>query len=153
MLLKFYQKIDEAITYLFSSVSNEKKFLKKIFENKKIIYIDIGANEGVFLDFLYKILNLEKIIVIEPIGKLLEKIKSRYSNKKNKFYNLALSNKKSFRKFYEYSISSQSSLYTQNNMFKSLKNLKKISNIKTLSFDELVIEKKKNDFCKIDVQG
>lgn len=153
MLLKFYQKIDEAITYLFSSVSNEKKFLKKIFGNRKIIYIDIGANEGAFLDFLYKILNLEKIIVIEPIGKLLEKIKSKYSNKKNQFYNLALSNKRGLRKFYEYSISSQSSLYTQNNMFKSLKNLKKISNIKTSSFDEIVNEKKKIDFCKIDVQG
>ena len=64
MLLKFYQKIDEAITYLFSSVTNEEKFLKKIFGNRKIIYIDIGANEGAFLDFLNKILNLEKIIVI-----------------------------------------------------------------------------------------
>ena len=117
MLLKFYQKIDEAITYLFSSVSNEKKFLKKIFGNKKIIYIDIGANEGGFLDFLDSIFKFEKIIVFEPIDKLLEKIKSKYFNNKNKFYNLALSNKKSIRKFYEYSISSQSSLYVQNDMF------------------------------------
>ena len=153
MLLKFYQKIDEAITYLFSSVTNEEKFLKKIFGNRKIIYIDIGANEGAFLDFLNKILNLEKIIVIEPIGKLLENIKSKYSNKKNQFFNLALSNKKSFRKFYEYSISSQSSLYAQNNMFRSLKNLKKISKIKTSSFDQILNKKKKIDFCKIDVQG
>ena len=153
MLLKFYQKIDEAITYLFSSVSNEKKFLKKIFGNKKIIYIDIGANEGGFLDFLDSIFKFEKIIVFEPIDKLLEKIKSKYFNNKNKFYNLALSNKKSIRKFYEYSISSQSSLYVQNDMFKSLKNLKKISKIKTSTFDEIVNEKKKIDFCKIDVQG
>ena len=153
MLLKFYQKIDEAITYLFSSVSNEEKFLVKLFGKKKIIYIDIGANEGGFLDFINKIFNLEKIIVIEPIGKLLEKIKTKYSNNKNQFYNLALSNKKSLRKFYEYSISSQSSLYTQNDMFKSLKSLKKISKIKTSSFDEIVNEKKKIDLCKIDVQG
>ena len=52
MLLKYYQKLDDAISYLFSSVSNEKKLLKSYFSNKKITYIDIGTNEGGYLDFL-----------------------------------------------------------------------------------------------------
>ena len=66
---------------------------------------------------------------------------------------MALSNKKSFKKFYEYKISSQSSLYRQNDIFKSLKDLKKISKIKTNSFDNEFPGEKKIDFCKIDVQG
>ena len=35
MLLKYYQKIDDAISYLFSSVCDEKKFLKKNIWKKK----------------------------------------------------------------------------------------------------------------------
>ena len=48
---------------------------------------------------------------------------------------ILLSNKKSLRKFYEYKISSQSSLHKQNNTFKSLKELKTIANIQTDTFD------------------
>ena len=54
MLLKYYQKIDDAISYLFSSVCDEKKLLKKLFGKKKIFYVDIGTNEGNFLDYLKK---------------------------------------------------------------------------------------------------
>ncbi len=46
MLLKYYQKLDDAISYLFSSTANEKKLLKKIFNNKQLVVIDIGANQG-----------------------------------------------------------------------------------------------------------
>ena len=61
--------------------------------------------------------------------------------------------KKKSKKFYEYEISSQSSLYKQNDKFKSLKKLKKISLINTITFDEKFKKKEKIDFCKIDVQG
>jgi len=30
-LLKYYQKLDDAVAYLFSSVIDEKKILKKLF--------------------------------------------------------------------------------------------------------------------------
>ena len=35
MLLKYYQKLDDAISYLFSSTANETKLLKKIFKKKE----------------------------------------------------------------------------------------------------------------------
>ena len=54
MLLKYYQKLDDALSYLFSSVSNEKKLLKTIFGKKKLFYVDVGTNEGNFIEFLFK---------------------------------------------------------------------------------------------------
>jgi FkbM family methyltransferase len=153
MLLKYYQKIDDALSYLLSSVCDEKKLIKDLFKKSKITYVDIGTNEGNFLDFLLKFCNFNKIICFEPIEQLANKLRSKFNNKKIEINNEALSNKSSSRKFYEYQISSQSSLYKQNDTFKSLKNLKNISTIKTRSFDQIFKGKKKIDFCKIDVQG
>ena len=151
MLLKYYQKIDDAISYLFSSVCNEKSFLKKILKKNKIYYVDIGTNEGNFLDFLSKLFKFKEIICFEPINSMAKNLQIKYP--KAQIKNIALSNKKSLRKFYEYKISSQSSLHKQNNTFKSLKELKKIANIKTDTFDSQFKKNEKIDFCKIDVQG
>tara|TARA_B100000787_G_scaffold94197_1_gene69571 strand:+ start:263 stop:949 length:687 start_codon:yes stop_codon:yes gene_type:complete len=153
MLLKYYQKIDDALSYLLSSVCDEKKLIKSLFKKSKITYVDIGTNEGNFLEYLLKFCNFNKIICFEPIEELANKLKDKFNNKKIEIYSEALSNKSSLKKFYEYQISSQSSLYKQNDTFKSLKNLKNISIIKTRSFDEIFKGKKKIDFCKIDVQG
>ena len=84
--------------------------------------------------------------------RLSDELKRKYSSKKIKVFNVALSNKKSLKKFYEYKISSQSSLYKQNDIFKSLKDLKKISKVKTEIFDN-EFNNRRIDFCKIDVQG
>ena len=43
--------------------------------------------------------------------------------------------------------------YKQNDLFKSLKSLKKIKNVSTTTFDNFFTKKQKIDFCKIDVQG
>ena len=51
-MIKYYQKIDDVISHLLSSVSNEKKLIQNIFKKKNTIYADIGTNEGNFLDFL-----------------------------------------------------------------------------------------------------
>ena len=88
----------------------------------------------------------------EPILRLSDELKQKYSKKNIKIFNVALSNKKSIRKFFEYKISSQSSLYKQNDIFKSLKDLKKISKVKTKIFDNEFNNDEKIDFCKIDVQ-
>ena len=71
----------------------------------------------------------------------------------NYVYNYALSNKKGTRTFYQYNISSQSSFYEQNNLFKSLKKLNKKIKIKTIKFDDFFNKNQVIDFCKIDVQG
>ena len=153
MILKYYQKIDDALSYLFSSVCNEKKLIKSIFGKKKIVYVDIGTNEGSFLEYLLKFCVFKKVFCYEPILRLSDELKQKYSKKNIKIFNVALSNKKSFRKFFEYKISSQSSLHKQNNIFKSLKDLKKISKVKTKIFDNEFNNDEKIDFCKIDVQG
>ena len=153
MFLKYYQKIDDAISYLFSSVSNESKFIKSIFGKKKILYIDIGTNEGNYIDFLKKICVFNKVICFEPIEHLSKKLQNKYPDKNFFINNFALSNKVSSKKFYQYQISSQSSFYKQNNLFKSLKKLEKVQKIKTKKFDGIFSDNKKIDFCKIDVQG
>ena len=48
-------------------------------------------------------------------------------------YNIALSNRFSKRNFYEYSISSTSSLYRQNNLYKSFKDLKAAEHVAGIS--------------------
>lgn len=151
MLLKYYQKIDDAISYLFSSVCNEKNLLRKILKKNKIYYVDIGTNEGNFLDFLSNLFKFKKIICFEPINLMAKNLQIKYPNAQIK--NIALSNKKSLRKFYEYKISSQSSLYKQNDLFKSLKDLRKITKVKTFIFDKKFNKGLKIDLCKIDVQG
>ncbi len=153
MFLKYYQKIDDAISYLLSSVSNEKKLIQNIFKKKNIIYVDIGTNEGNFLDFLSSFCNFKKIICFEPIKELTDKIDIKKYSNKILIYNMALSNKNSIKNFYQYDISSQSSLYQQNNLFKSLKKLKKKFKVKTIKFDDKFKNYQNIDFCKIDVQG
>ena len=130
MILKYYQKVDDALSYLFSSVCDEKKIFKSIFEKKKIIYVDIGTNEGSFLEYFLKFFIFKKVFCYEPILRLSNELKRKYSSKNINVFNVALSNKKSLRKFFEYKISSQSSLYKQNDIFKSLKDLKKILKVK-----------------------
>ena len=122
-------------------------------EKKKIVYVDIGTNEGSFLEYLLKFCVFKKVFCYEPILRLSDELKQKYSKKNIKIFNVALSNKKSIRKFFEYKISSQSSLYKQNDIFKSLKDLKKISKVKTKIFDNEFNNDEKIDFCKIDVQG
>ena len=80
-------------------------------------------------------------------------VKLNNSNLNIKTHNIALSNKNQIKKFYNYRISSQSSLYKQNNTFKSLKHLEKISKVKTKKFDSIFNKLRKISFCKIDVQG
>ena len=153
MLLKYYQKIDDALSYLLSSVSNEKKLIRNIFKKKNIIYVDIGTNEGNFLDFLNSFCNFRKIICFEPIKELTDKIDIKKYSNKILIYNVALSNKNGIKNFYQYGISSQSSLYRQRNLFKSLKKLKRKFKVKTIKFDDKFKNYKNIDFCKIDVQG
>jgi FkbM family methyltransferase len=153
MLLKYYQKLDDAISYLSSSFCNEKKLLKSILKKKKILYIDVGLNHGSYLDYLSSFMDLKCAYVFEPIPELCKKIKNNYRNSKIQIFNLALSNKREKKMFYQYNISSQSSLYEQNNTFRSLKKLNKKYKVQTDKFDNIFNKFKTIDFCKIDVQG
>ena len=109
MILKLYQKLDDALSYLSGNSINEKIFLKKYFKKKEIVYVDIGTNEGSYLEFLTNNLKISRAFCFEPAKNIFLQLKNNY---KNNFVieNYAVSNKNSIKKFYEYKISSQSDL-------------------------------------------
>ena len=67
-MLKLFQKIETAVSYILSNSINEKKFLKKKLNKKKIIVIDIGANVGSYLDFIIKNSSSGDVILIMSSG-------------------------------------------------------------------------------------
>ena len=154
MILKLIQKIDNAIEYLFAHSINEKKFLSKYIKNKKIVCVDIGANKGNFIDLIINNFKVNKIYAFEPSLNNFLILKKDYQNAKIFLEKLAISDKKKKLDFYEYKLSSQSSLYKQkknNSAFDELENKYKIQSI-TLD-DYFKNEKKRIDICKVDVQG
>ena len=98
--------------------------------------------------FLFK-----KAFCFEPIKELSEKVKKKNILNNGAISNVALSNKKGKSFFYQYSVTSTSSLYKQNNTYKSLKNLHKTFKVETNTFDNLFNKNLKIDICKIDAQG
>ena len=118
--LKYYQKLDDAISYLFSSVSNEKKLLKDNLKKREIIYVDIGTNVGNYLEFIKKNFKTRQVFCFEPIESLFKELNLKYITKKDKIYNIALSDKETKKFFYIYEIPSQSSFYIQNDTYKSV---------------------------------
>jgi len=151
--LKYYQKLDDAISYLFSSTSNEKKLLKDNLKNREIIYVDIGTNVGNYLEFVKKNFKTKKVFCFEPIESLNKEIIFHLRSKIDKIYNVALSDIEKKKIFNIYEISSQSSFYKQNNTYKSIQKIKKKLKIKTQIFDKIFNQNLKIDFCKIDAQG
>lgn len=104
MLLKYYQKLDDAISYLSSSFCDEKKLINSILGKKKIIYVDIGANQGSYINYLSSFLNFKKIYAFEPIIELNQKIKKNNPTLDIKIYNVALSNLNKKRDFFQYKV-------------------------------------------------
>jgi FkbM family methyltransferase len=155
-ILKLYQKIENSLSYLFANSCNEIEFLKKRFNKKKIILLDLGCNLGTYTDFICKNLKTKKIYIFEPSKICFKFLKERY--KKNKIYihNKALSDKQKILKFYEKEIISQSTLYNRtNNIFNDMKN-RSIYNIKCMSLDEFYKTnslKEIYDLVKIDCEG
>ena len=154
--LKLYQKFDDIISYLFSNTVNEKKFLKSYFKNKKIIVIDIGSNYGNFIDLVINNLNIKKIYAFEPSTVCFNYLKENYSMNNIKIINIALSNLKNRKKFFESEILSQSSLYNRKNKFiKKIKN-KSIYYVQTNTLDSFYKKNKSDeiyDLVKIDAEG
>lgn len=151
--LKLYQKVDDAISYLFSSVCNERNLLKNNLKKKEIIFVDIGANVGNYIEFINKIFKIKALYCFEPQLELINNLKEISYVKKKYIFPFALSDKKKQKNFYQYEIPSQSSFYKQNNNYNSLLKIKKIQKIQTNTFDEIFTNNLKIDFCKIDAQG
>lgn len=153
-MLNLFQKIETAISYIFSNSINEKKFLQDQLNNKEIIVIDIGANVGSFLDFVMKNLKIKKAYAFEPSSLAFKQLNNKFNQKNIILENYALSNKNGFKKFYEYKLTSQSSFYKLTNKKNPFNEISKIYKIKTIKLDDyLELKKKKIDICKIDIQG
>lgn len=95
--------------YFFRRFINSKIFLKfyrpellvlkKI--QKKIIFLDVGSNDGIFVKYILSKNNkiIRKIYVIEPIRFLFQKLKKKYNKKKYiKIFNLLVSNHRDTQK-------------------------------------------------------
>jgi FkbM family methyltransferase len=152
MITELFQRINDTSQYLFGNIANEEAFLKKELK-KKIIYVDIGANNAFFYKKINKILDIKKAILIEPSISTFNKIK--LINKNDIKLNVAISSTCQKRKFYEYYISSQSSFYKKNKLFKSLNKIKKnyLVNVTTIAKIFQNFRLNKIDLLKIDSQN
>ena len=151
--LKLYQKIDDALSYLLSSVCNEKKLLKENIKKKEIVFVDVGTNVGNYVDFVNKIFKIKTLYCFEPQKELIQNLEKISFAKKKYIFPFALSNTKKIKNFYQYDIASQSSFHKQVNNYNSLQKVRKVNKIKTSTFDEIFSKNLKIDFCKIDAQG
>ena len=67
--------------------------------NKRITYIDIGTNQGTYLEFLSKFLKFKSVDCFEPLEDLCKMVKLNNSNLNIKTHNIALSNKNQIKNF------------------------------------------------------
>lgn len=155
-ILKFYQNVENSISYFLSNNCDEKKFLKEKFKRKKIIFLDLGCNLGTFTDFINKNLKIKKIYIFEPSKTCFKLLHNKYRSEEIKIFNIAVSNIKKNTKFYEKEIVSQSTLNNKKNkVFKNLKN-KSTYYIDCISLDEFYKKNKFKeiyDLVKIDCEG
>lgn len=155
------------IAIKFDIFEEDFKILKKIFNNKKINIIDIGASDGISANFFIKNLNVNNIYCFEPHFLFIEKLKKL----KKKFRNI---------KIFNYGISTKNEniivyipkiiffgkiLYLYTYTFYNLKELKKQIRLDFLNYKKIFIEKitlklkkfksinKNIHLIKIDVNG
>ena len=140
-LLNLFQKLDDYISYLNSNTVNEKSLLSKALGNK-ISLIDVGSNYGSYLSFISNNFSIEKAFVFEPS-------KTNYQYLKNKFKKFnyiikpyATSNKNNKRMFYQYEITSMSSLYPDLKTYNSFNKIKNKYLVKVIKLDDFIKVKK-----------
>ena len=151
--LRLYQKIDDALSYLLSSVCDEKKLLKENIKKKEIVFVDIGTNVGNYVEFVNKIFKIKTLYCFEPQIDLIKNLEEISYVKKKYIFPFALSNTQKLKNFYQYDIASQSSFHKQVNNYNSLQKVRKVHKMKTSTFDKVFNKNLNIDFCKIDAQG
>ena len=151
--LKLNKKIDDALTYLFSSVCNEKKLLKENIKKREIVLVDIGTNVGNYVEFINKIFKIKTLYCFEPQIDLIKNLEEISYVKKKYIFPFALSNTQKLKNFYQYDIASQSSFHKQVKNYNSLQKVRKVHKMKTSTFDKVFNKNLNIDFCKIDAQG
>ena len=152
--------IDKIIFYKNGYEEEQIKFLSKwIKKNKPNIFIDIGANFGVYSLRISKLFQMLKVIAFEPVlstfNKLKMNIKINNLEKRIKTYNMGLSNTNGIKKM----IALKRKNYIQSGGFsfsipkRKLTNEETIQCYKSIIGDEVLKFKKKRIVIKIDVEG
>jgi FkbM family methyltransferase len=147
----------------FIDIYHQNRIIKYIKKFKIDYFIDVGSHKGEFLSYLMK-LNYKNIYCFEPQKKIFNILFKRFRKKKGiKLYNLALSDKNTFKNFYVSKFTLTSTLSKSKNSFYSrfknfiLNNTSSYSEkkkIRTKKLDEVIYKKKlDNIFLKIDVEG
>ena len=156
-----------SIAIKFDIFEEDFKILKKIFNNKKINIIDIGASDGISANFFLKNLSVKNIYCYEPHSlfvKKLKKLKKKYYNIKIYNYGISTINEK-INVYIPKIIFFGKPLYLYTYTFYNLSELKKQIKLDFLNYKKIFIEniilklrkfKKINDkihLIKIDVNG
>jgi FkbM family methyltransferase len=152
--------IDKIIFYKNEYEEKQIKFLCGwIKKNKPNIFIDIGANFGVYSLRISKLFQMLKVISFEPVlttfNKLKMNIKINNLGKRIKTYNVGLSNANGLKKM----VALKRRNYIQSGGFSFNIPKRKLTDEeitqynKTIKGDELLKFKKKKIVVKIDVEG
>jgi FkbM family methyltransferase len=152
--------IDKIIFYRNEYEEKQIKFLSDwIKKNKPYIFIDIGANFGIYSLRISKLFKMLKVIAFEPVlttfNKLKMNIKINNLGKRIKTYNVGLSNANGLKKM----VALKRRNYIQSGGFSFNIPKRKLTNEeisqynKTLKGDGVLKFKKKKIVVKIDVEG
>ena len=159
-MLKFIFKI---LYYIVDDLIHQRKIILFL-KNKKIKkFIDIGSHKGEFLKALNKIDSIKEVYSLEPQKKIYKELLKKIDVKKNKAYNLAISNlegKKalSINKLSMTStfskIEKKSKYYKMKRFIVGSQKIFEKVNVKKLdNFVKMVKIKNKIDLLKIDTEG
>ena len=139
MINKIYIKFLEIFINIID-ISNKKKilkFLKKKFQDKKLLIIDIGAHKGETIDLFTQNFNLHKIFSFEPNLELYSNLKKtkKYQNNFIEINNFGLGEKKGTKNLNIMRETSSSTFNELNLESKYYRKKKFIVNIFSLSKD------------------
>jgi FkbM family methyltransferase len=159
-VLKFIFKV---VYYIVDDLIHQRKIVSFL-KNKKIkIIIDIGAHKGEFLKAVSKIESAEKVYSLEPQKKIYKKLLEKTDAKRNKAYNLAISNKEGQKKLSinKLSMTSTFSKVKKKSKYYRVKkfivgNQKVFEKVKVKKLDnfvKMIKIKNKIDLLKIDTEG
>ncbi len=159
-MLKFIFKV---VYYIVDDLIHQRKIVSFL-KNKKIkIIIDIGAHKGEFLKAVSKIESAEKVYSLEPQKKIYKKLLEKTDAKRNKAYNLAISNKEGQKKLSinKLSMTSTFSKVKKKSKYYRVKkfivgNQKVFEKVKVKKLDnfvKMIKIKNKIDLLKIDTEG
>jgi FkbM family methyltransferase len=160
LFINIKDPIDKIIFYRNEYEEKQIKFLSDwIKKNKPNIFIDIGANFGVYSLRISKLFKMLKVITFEPVlttfNKLKMNIKINNLGKRIKTYNVGLSNVNGLKKM----VALKRRNYVQSGGFSFNIPKRKLTDEeitqynKTIKGDEVLKFKKKKIVVKIDVEG